>query len=211
MTDERRIPTDTRREPLNTPGDFLAEGMLFGADAPILRQEAQGQAEIVESDVLPKKCDPESRAALEAAGVVFGETVPGEDVFGELFVYVMLPPGWRKIPTDHALWSHLVDAQGHVRAHIGYKAAFYDRWAQLSAVPRYSGMRDYAEEYLPDPGQNYPRWGIVKDGETVIQRFGPFGAVEGLEWFRDQRAEDTARAWLDEHYPEWRSLTAYWD
>jgi hypothetical protein len=40
---------------------------------------------------------------------------------------VSLPPGWKVVPTDHSMWSDLVDAKGEKRASIFYKAAFYDR------------------------------------------------------------------------------------
>jgi hypothetical protein len=49
-----------------------------------------------------------------------------------LFCRVELPAGWRKVPTDHPLWTDLVDGGGKVRAKIVYKAAFYDRYARVS-------------------------------------------------------------------------------
>ena len=89
----------------------------------ILRQESRGQSSFVNSDTLPKKCD---RQALEALGVVFGDDAD------DLFVFVTLPDGWKKEPTEHSMWSRLVDGSGFEVASIFYKAAFYDRDAFVS-------------------------------------------------------------------------------
>lgn len=186
----------------------------YDPSAGILRQEAQGQRELATADVLPSKVDAESRTALEAAGVVFGEAVPGDP----LFQYATLPTGWKKQATEHSMWSVLLDAQGRKRATVGYKAAFYDRWAQLDATRRYRAGLDYSEAAYANQKQGI-YVGIVEDGDLAVggrvifsitesdapdaDRYAPGGARE--------RAEKAAQAWLDEHYPDWQSLTAYWD
>lgn len=90
----------------------------------IERQEAQGQQEFVKNERLPRNLNG-AREALEARGVVFGNT--GDD----LFVDVKLPAGWQKRATSHSMWSELFDDQGKKVASIFYKAAFYDRDAFL--------------------------------------------------------------------------------
>lgn len=95
----------------------------------IYNQEAAGQEELVKSDTLPSNIDSESKKILEEAGVKFGNPVDGDPIF----TYAELPAGWKKIPTDHSMWSNLVDETGKVRAQIFYKAAFYDRSAHISA------------------------------------------------------------------------------
>ena len=92
----------------------------------IERQEAVGQYELVNSDVLPSEIHGD-KSILEAAGVVFGEPVEGDP----LFTNVTLPEGWRKVATDHSMHSDLVDADGKKRASIFYKAAHYDRRADM--------------------------------------------------------------------------------
>lgn len=116
------------------PLTFLAEAMVHGSGGAIERQEAQGQRSFVGSDTLPAKGD---RTALIAAGVKFGDLVPNDSLFG----FVELPQGWKKRPTDHSMWSELVDETGKVRATMFYKAASYDRDAFLSA-PRTEDMAD---------------------------------------------------------------------
>ena len=105
--------------------DFLAAIMPGGIE----RQEAQGQAKLVASAMLPKEMDGITRPELEALGFIFGTDAD------ELFVNVQMPDGWRKEATDHSLWSDLRDDEGRKRASVGYKAAFYDRWAMLNWIP----------------------------------------------------------------------------
>lgn len=112
-------PTNTTRSE-NRP-DWL----LGGNPRAIEAQEARGQRELVESTVLPTECRPADKAALEAAGVKFGDPLPGDPIFCN----AELPEGWKKEGSDHAMWSYLVDETGTQRAAIFYKAAFYDRSA----------------------------------------------------------------------------------
>lgn len=206
LGNQRRAPKNTRREQSENPQGFLIEAMAYGGSNAIERQEAQGQRELVQSEVLPSDCSASDRSALESAGVVFGEPVPGDD----LFVYVTLPAGWKKVRTNHSMWSDLVDEHGRKRGAIGYKAAFYDLWANLMATRRFAAGVDYSDEYYPKNHEDYPRWSVVKDGELVIQRFGPFTEVDGLASFNDRRAENAAFDWLNEHYPDWQNASAYW-
>lgn len=102
------------------PMEHLALAMFGGG---IEEQEAIGQSQLEHSDVLPTQCSEDDRKALEAAGVVFGEKVEGDDIF----THVTLPAGWKKQRTDHSMWTDLLDGEGTKRAAIFYKAAFYDR------------------------------------------------------------------------------------
>lgn len=101
---------------------------LVTGDAPgaIERQEKRGQTTFVKSLVLPIKCIGCSHEQLEELGITFGDPVD------DLFIEAELPDGWEKRATDHSMWSELVDDEGHVRANIFYKAAFYDRRADIS-------------------------------------------------------------------------------
>lgn len=205
MTEQRKAPRNTTQDVKDNPGDFLALGMMMGVSEAIEFQEAQGQRELLHSETLPTP-KQEDRVALEEFGVVFGDLVEGDP----LFTYCTIPAGWTKRPTDHSMWSDLVDEQGRVRARIGYKAAFYDRWSQISVNRRYTSNIDYSDEYFPVHPKNYPKYSIVMDAGNVVKRFGPFEAVDDLEWFRDNRAEETAMAYLKENHPDYLSLTAYW-
>lgn len=98
----------------------------------IERMEAAGQAQLCASDVLPHEMKP-SREAFERMGFVFGGPVDGDP----LFVYATLPARWSKAPTDHSMWSKILDAKGRPRVEIFYKAAFYDRRAHMRLAHRY--------------------------------------------------------------------------
>ena len=110
----------------NDPFAMLIEAMAVGSSQVIPNQEARGQSALVNSSVLPKKMRPSNaKETLEKLGVVFG------DEYDDLFVNATLPDGWRKVATDHSMWSNLVDNSGKEIASIFYKAAFYDRDAFL--------------------------------------------------------------------------------
>lgn len=104
----------------------------LGGGAPHLieAQEARGQDQLCLSAMLPTKISDNDKAILEAAGVKFGEPEKNDP----LFCKAELPAGWSKQPTDHSMWSKLVDENGIERASIFYKAAFYDRDAFMSAT-----------------------------------------------------------------------------
>lgn len=109
----------------NTAKDDVNPQWLMGGNPnAIEQQEAQGQEELVASELLPSQGDWEG---LEKLGIKRGDPVEGDS----LFVHAHLPDGWTKRPTDHSMWSELVDEKGIKRASIFYKAAFYDRSAQI--------------------------------------------------------------------------------
>ena len=102
----------------------------------IERQESHEQTKLVNSFDLPKRCD--NWAKLEAWGIVRGEETD------PLFLSATLPKGWKKVATDHSMWSHLIDQDGLIRASIFYKGAFYDRDAHINVTEnRYHVSRNY--------------------------------------------------------------------
>lgn len=108
---------------------MLADAM--GGPGYIERQEAQGQEQLVNSDRLPVK------RGNEAQWLDLGFTFAAPDPADPLFCEATLPQGWSRQPTDHSMWSELVDGLGRTRASIFYKAAFYDRDAFMRlARPR---------------------------------------------------------------------------
>jgi len=209
MSDTKRVPVNTTNTP---PELLLAEALVFGSSGSIERMESQGQRSFVESETLPVKMNAKDKEVLEMAGVKFLGPVEGDEVFQ----YVELPTGWAKKPTDHSMWSDLVDAKGRKRAGIFYKAAFYDRSANLSANRRYSVGRDY--------GREDHRTALVyqvKDAETVIfstevvQYPEPSDPRDRKAWVARQDTEDklkaVAMAWIQERFPNWQDPSAYWD
>lgn len=128
-TEKRKTFTDPRRN----ADRVLATGFLGSKEAGLMieQTEAEGQQELVESAAFPKKGSRPSKdnwEALEALGFVKGDEVD------DLFVEVQLPKGWKKVPTDHPMWSNIMDERGVIRISIFYKAAFYDRAAHFGIL-----------------------------------------------------------------------------
>lgn len=108
---------------------------LFGGNPKAIEaQEYEGQAELAESFQLPLKVNsPYGDDALEKYKKL-GIEVIGKTDGDELFLNVFLPKGWSVQPTDHPMWSTLVDVDGNELASIFYKAAFYDRRAFINFI-----------------------------------------------------------------------------
>lgn len=184
----------------------LANAIVASTPGGIEAQEAAGQAAFVRSETLPKEmlhgC---TREKLEAMGIRFGEDAD------DLFVFVTLPEGWTKRPTDHSMWSELLDEKGRKRAGIFYKAAFYDRNAHISLDRRYrvDAYNSCTADGSPaEYGKHTHFQTVVKDGEATIF----VGEVRGKDNYQlsDEHGKQ-ATAWLEEHFPDWRDEMAYWD
>ncbi|MFF7293157.1 hypothetical protein ACFY9N_11565 [Microbacterium sp. NPDC008134] len=132
-------------EALGNPGGFVEA------------QEARGQAQVVASEQLPTEADWD---ALTALGFTKGDPVPGDD----LFVYATIPDGWTKEPTDHSMYSVIKDERGVERVSIGYKAAYYDRWANMHV--KYVGS-DIALHLVYGDGDivKPPLWDVLTESE----------------------------------------------
>jgi len=205
---KKRVPFNTSREARESPIIPLLEGMIFGAGGSINHQEAQGQKSFVNSETLPtdmaRHGDYDTKAILEAAGVKFLGEVEGDP----MFQYVELPAGWKKAPTDHSMWSKLLDDKGRERASIFYKAAFYDRSARLSLTTRFGFRRDYDKEEKEGLAVTY-----VTDGGNVIHTTKPIKLPDDRQKRREvgHKTDNAASAWINKHYPDWQNPGAYWD
>lgn len=198
--------TNTTVATESDPLTFFAEQVLTGR--AIENSERRGQQELVVSDVLPAAMSPETRTVLEKAGVIFGELVEGDNIFRN----ATLPIGWRKEATDHDMHSHLLDDKGRLRANIFYKAAFYDRSARLTAMPRYSMHNDYERLKKDGCGVAYVKRDdvIVFTSEIhpkIVERDG--GEAKYYEPLN--KAEEQTKAWLKAYKPDWTDKSAYWD
>ena len=121
-----RVPLITNTAQLSSAAK-LAIGAAAGG---VIEQEKQGQRELVASSQLPVDgLLGDKRPRWEALGVKILDDGVSDD---PLFCHVELPAGWRKVPTEHPLWTNLVNQDGEIVATIRYKAAFYDRYADIS-------------------------------------------------------------------------------
>lgn len=197
---------------------FLEALITGDPSAAIEAQEARGQGKFVASDALPIKCYCE-QTQLEQMGIIFGEPVD------DLFVEVQLPEGWKKVPTDHSMWSKLIDGKGRERASIFYKAAFYDRDAHMSLTRRFGYKVEPVCGY-GDPNYKESEWHcVVTDCGEVIwvseERVEPepkysFDDEDSrqawLDWDdRKGALGQLGLAWLESTHPQWEDPLAYWD
>ena len=191
--------------------EAFADALFGGVDGAIERQEAREQARACggggsgSTVSIARRMSPEERAALEAMGIVFLEANPGKDA-DPVLQKVQLPEGWKLQPTDHAMYSDLVDATGGKRASCGYKGAFYDRWSNIRLLTRYTTQTDYGD--YPKDGGRSPTCVKAVDTKTGAVLFQTDMAVIGYE---DHSQYEACAAYLDEHFPQWRDVSAYWD
>lgn len=162
-----------RRDPIIHPLGSLADG----PSGYITGMEADGQRQVVHSDVLPADAPWADRGpshnryrgdgTLDALGFVKGEPVPGDP----LFVRCTLPDGWRKAGSDHAMWSYIVDERGIRRVAVFYKAAWYDRSAHAQIVD--VGAAATTEAIYGDGLPRLPHlWDVFTDAERDDFRAG---------------------------------------
>jgi hypothetical protein len=105
-----------------------AYGLFASMGDGITEMEAAGQSQLIQSTKLPAELSYSTRADFEALGFVFGDLVDGDPLFRE----TTLPAGWTKRATDHSMHSEIVDERGIARVGVFYKAAFYDRRADMN-------------------------------------------------------------------------------
>lgn len=207
--------------------NFLTAAVPGGIEA----QEATGQRQLVQGTKLPvQTCvvyPPRegfwsrewirSWEILESWGVKFWLYDSERD---PLFVDAKLPPGWKKISTDHSMWSYLLDDLDRQRASIFFKAAFYDRRASMRLHSRIQYEYDYDLErrgvfigrviadkagYLETPGYRFYTTLFETEHLNIV---GP--SRQEANTAHDSVYEQ-AREWADAHYPRWREADAYWD
>lgn len=99
--------------------------ILGGSGSAIERMEAEGQRQLLESCDLPTEGseDPE----FLRLGFTFGEPHKEDPMFRP----ATLPQGWKREGTDHSMHTKIVDELGRERVSVFYKAAFYDRRADM--------------------------------------------------------------------------------
>lgn len=192
----RKIENTTETAKAN-PIPFFAQAAIMGSGA-IERQEAEGQRQLVESTQIPTQLmHGLTEAHLHAMGIIVGDPLPDDKLFRE----ARLPHGWTKRATDHAMWSDILDDRGRIRLRVFYKAAFYDRKAHMSGVKRYMIDSAHSDGYET-------RWVTLTDCGASFRTWPARGPQE---WDAQDRDEAEAKAYLDEHFPDWEDPSKYWD
>ena len=172
----------------------------------IEQMEAEGTREAAKSMMLPYPRGEGTRLSYEALGFVFGPQVEGDP----LFCHATFPEGWSVQTTEHDMYNDLVDAKGRVRGNYFYKAAFYDRKAELRGlVRRYEIRQDW------DVKRPAFRFYVIDNAtnETLFHCSGveqpelSYSAREAAE----ELVRDQAKDWLEANSPDYMNPLAYWD
>jgi len=201
MGDRKVRDTSTKEEATIVMIDAALGGNSGDA---IERQEARGQQDFVNSTQLPVKGSNDE--AFTKMGIRFGVAVEGE-----LFRHADLPECWSKQPTEHSMWSKLVDRNGNERAEIFYKAAFYDRRAHMRACRRFSVRHDYEYENKNEGELRICVFDMWGGKETVVFTAEDSFTKREERWEKDDGLTNQCKAWLVENYPEWEDASACWD
>lgn len=191
----------------------ISDAMTASIPGGIEASEKLGQQELVQSTNLPIEGLQWHSEQLERWGITFKR----EEIDG-LFYSARLPDGWKKVATDHSMWSELRDEKGRRRAGIFYKAASYDRSAHIQWSRRYAvrpQLPDGRGRYDVKPEELKEILAVVLDAGQEIYRTEVVPVVNddrGRRAYEASRAvEMLAEEYLDATYPDWKSPFAYWD
>lgn len=187
-------------------GNLLAAMLPGGIEA----QEAAGQRDLTaKAERLPVQGTigrPETRKQWESLGFVFGEPIKEQSQRGrEVFVACTFPKGWSLKPTDHSMWSDVVDEKGRRRAAVFFKAAFYDFNAHVSLVTRYAHGSDGGRNGKP------VRVGVFDANGEPVHIVATYPNWDGYYSDRSERHREEAEKWLNENFPDHENPMAYWD
>jgi hypothetical protein len=168
-------------------------------------QEKAGQAMLaLRFNQLPKEGMARYQEALEQLGFRIGADAD------DLFLSITPPPGWFMRPTDHSMHSDIVDDQQRVRGSVFYKAAFYDRKAHFRLSTRYQIDAEY-KEAADGKWENGTRRAIVRDTATgEILKALDARPNSDIDYSRDDKERAESVAFLDEMFPDWKNIVAYW-
>jgi len=183
-------------------GDFT-NAVIAATPGGIEAQEAAGMTWLLTAGVLPKSTEYNwyDEAGLKRIGFTFGN--PHDDIF----VKATLPNGWAAVLSEDSRQAELVDAHSCCRAVIFYKAAFYDRHANMRLIRRFEAHFSRTES----GGIGYRYVVMDNQNQEVVFEGGPFLADPWNE-DSDARSEQLTRCedWLNANRPSFRDALAYW-
>lgn len=143
----------------------------------------------------------------------------GIKILGEvddLFYSVELPEGWKIKATNHSMWNDVLDNNGHKRISFFYKGAFYDRDAFSNFERRYGYSICPFDFYETDASyeerESKPWSAYLTDGGKRVELLKTLvPIVSQRSWELDDALRVCAKTYLNEHYPDWEDIDAYWD
>lgn len=205
----------------------LLEAMLYAMEGKrpsnaIENQERREQLSVVRNCRLPKRGNGGVPLEYIRDTVEFTKQqyermgIKIIDEYDDLFYAVELPDGWEIKPTDHSMWNDVVDDKGRIRISFFYKGAFYDRDAFSNFNQRYDyatlPFDDYKTHVSNDERLIKP-WSLCvtdcNERLKVIEERIITTAEE--KWKMMDEFDSIGEKYMNEHYPDWEDINAYWD
>lgn len=165
------------------PNLHLLAALDGGGDDYVTGMESAGQRQLVESTDLPTQGSDDP--AFLALGFTFGEPHKHDPLFRP----ATLPAGWKKQAKEHAMGSSVVDELGRERVSVFYKAAYYDRRADMHLNTVYGYVMHL--EYEKGTPVLDDAW-ATPEAVTASARGLIADAKQALDLYRG-RADDYAR------------------
>lgn len=217
---------------INHAAGFAMLGL--NPDIATLRQEEMGQRDFINSVQMPIKTNPNSGLSFAVdvytrLGFKFLVTKESEVLDpkddDDLFMDVVLPDGWRKEGSRHAMWSYVFDDKGRERMSVFYKGSSHDRSAFINVNPRYrAGVEtvlpqgEKREDWYYKSQSHLPQYGYIKDGGVVIWQTGVMTPTVGAEYNTPGNylndfsfLGNAAKLKLNALFPKNEDPFAYWD
>lgn len=178
---------------------------INGEENFLENMEVEGQQKAIRRNKMAKSMRPE-KEIWEQLGFKFSE-IEDDDILYD----ATLPEGWSMQATEHAMWINILDPNGRIRGKMFYKAAFYDRRADMSLNCRYDIYTEHVDKdystrivYFGNPEEKLFVAGQIKRRNSTGE--------EGLKAYREeQELREIATKWANENYPDWKNVNAYWD
>lgn len=136
--------------------------------------------------------------------------------YNNLLYSVELPEGWKTTVGTSGYWTDVFDEKGRKRMSFFEKLCFWDSDAFTNFNHRYSfivlpfdeweGNASY-EERMFKPWTLY-----ITDGGEKKEKLHEITPTTKKEYFAiGDVIKEIATKWLNEHYPDWENIEAYWD
>lgn len=135
--------------------------------------------------------------------------------YDDLFYSVELPDGWEIKATDHSMWNDVVDDKGRKRISFFYKGGYdvdafsnFERRYSFKILPfdEYKSNVDYLE-------RKFKPWKVfITDCGNKIKELKEITPSNDKEYLNiDDVLREEAILYLNDNYPDWQDINAYWD
>lgn len=135
----------------------------------------------------------------------------GIDVSGGFFTFLQMPKGWKKVITKHSnQWCYLIDDQRRDRGAIFYKVVAVSNTGGIKVLTFINWMQRLIVRTSTFKGKISS---TVFDSANVIYKSQEYDEPKE----RKEKSEIEIKCftecelWLNDNYPEWKNVSAYWD